>query len=138
MFPKQTIVGILISKAVFEIQFSRKETSRIGYIVLPSISVRAEKRFLDDLKRSLAQHQVKSNIREIESVQRQKPILKISGIKNTHKAITLIPEYYSDANNSLNTYKEIILKLVNKEHLTLEGLELIMKMRGILNGTNDD
>lgn len=138
MFSKEVLIGVLISKAVFEIQFLRTDNSRIGYSVLPSICIRAEEQFLSDFKRSLMQHQIKSSIKLIESKQRPKPILRISGIANTHNTLQLIPEFYSDANNSLNTYKGIILRLVNKEHLTLEGLETIMEIRGILNGTNND
>ena len=137
MFSKEVLIGILISKAVYEIQFKRSETSKIGYAVLPSICIRAEEKFLHDIQRSLAQHQIKCQIKPIESKQRPKPVLRMSGIQNTHKVVGMIPAYYSDANSSLSTYKGIILRLVNKEHLTLEGLETIMAMRGILNGTDD-
>ena len=138
MFSREVLIGIIISKAVFEIHFSRTDSSKIGYSVSPSVCIRADKRFLRDLERSLAQHQIKSKYREIESIQRSKPILRIKGIKNTDKLLRMIPDYYSDANSSLNTYKGIIQKLVNKEHLTLEGLESIMKIRGIINGIDDD
>ena len=138
MFSKEVLIGIIISKAVFEIHFSRTDSSKIGYSVSPTICIRADKRFLRDMERSLAQQQIKSKYREIESLPRSKPILRIKGIKNTDKLLKMIPEYYSDANSKLNTYKGIIQQLVNKEHLTLEGLESIMKTRGILNGTDND
>lgn len=136
MFPKQVLIGIIISKAVFEIRFSRSDKSKIGYSVLPSICIRGDEGFLLDIQRSLYQHQVKSLVKQQESKTRQKPIMRISGIKNTNKVIQMIPDSYSDANSSLSAYKGIILRLVNKEHLTLEGLESIMKIRGILNGTD--
>lgn len=131
MFPKEVLVGVFISKAVYEINIIRDESYKIGYSVLCSIALRAKERFLKDIQRTLIQYNIKSKLSSIENPSRPKPILRISGIKNCNKVVGLIPSNLSDANDTLETYRIVIEKLVNKEHLTLEGLDSIISIRGI-------
>ena len=45
--------------------------------------------------------------------------------------INLIPEHYP-TNKEWKEFRTIVSMMQRKEHLTLSGLETIMKMRGIL------
>jgi|TARA_R110000796_G_scaffold19687_3_gene59096 hypothetical protein len=131
MFPKEVLVGVFISKAVYEINIIRDDSYKIGYAVLCSIAIRADEKFLKDIHRTLGQYNIKSKLSLIENPSRPKPILRVSGIQNCRKVMELIPPHFSDANNSIENYRIVIAKLVNKEHLTLEGFDSIVTIRGI-------
>lgn len=131
MFPKETIIGILISKSRLEIRIAKDEKYKIGYSTIPRVTIRANKKFLKDFQRSLYQHQIESKYLDEEGHSRPKPVLYINGA-HAKKLVRLVPEEYSDAHEQWPDFRTILDMLDRKEHLTLEGLETIMKMRGLL------
>ena len=122
MFPKQVLIGIVIAKAVPVIKIKRSETNKIGYTILPSIIIRSNIIFLKEIKLSLSQHQIESKFYNDEL------IITSSSMRTL---INLIPEHYP-TNKEWKEFRTIVSMMQRKEHLTLDGLETIMKMRGIL------
>ena len=122
MFPKQVLVGIVIAKAVPVIKISRSGSNRIGYTILPSIVIRSNIIFLKEIKLSLSQHQIESKFYNDEL------IITSSSMRTL---INLIPEHYP-TNKEWKEFRIIVSMMQRKAHLTLSGLEIIMKMRGIL------
>tara|TARA_R110000737_G_scaffold204624_1_gene223411 strand:+ start:136 stop:528 length:393 start_codon:yes stop_codon:yes gene_type:complete len=130
MFPKQTVIGICVAKAVPQIKIKRSNTSKMGYAVVPSILIRSNIKFLKDIKLSLSVIQIESKISDIESNTRLSPILVVSG-ESMRTLNKLIPDFYS-SNKDWEQFKIILSMMERKEHLTLSGLEKIMAMKGIL------
>jgi hypothetical protein len=122
MFPKQVLVGIIIAKAVPVIKIKRSETNKIGYTILPSIIIRSNIIFLKEIQLSLSQHQIKSKFYNDEL---------IITSSNMRTLVNLIPEHYS-TNKEWEEFRIILSMMERKKHLTLSGLETIMKMKGIL------
>ena len=52
--------------------------------------------------------------------------------------MALIPEHLLQLQNHIQEHNDVVQMLVRKEHLTLTGIENIMKIRGIINGTDYD
>tara|TARA_R110000744_G_scaffold193007_1_gene312050 strand:- start:1149 stop:1541 length:393 start_codon:yes stop_codon:yes gene_type:complete len=130
MFPKQTVIGIFVAKAVPQIKINRSDSSRIGYAVVPSILIRSNIKFLKDIKVSLSHLQIESKITDVESNTRPSPLLVVSG-ESMRTLNKLIPDFYS-SNKDWQQFKIILSMMERKEHLTLNGLETIMTMKGIL------
>lgn len=131
MYSKDMLIGILLAKGNFTSLLQRNDTSKIGYKVLLNIYLRGDVEFLRIVQRSLHTIGIKSTI---ENTNR----LKISSTR-VHKLLDMIPELLPNNKNNLQEYREICLAVKNKQHLTLEGLEKIMQIKGLIeNGTNNN
>ena len=69
--------------------------------------------------------------KETESSTRSRPLLKITGKDNLLKVKNLIPNL-PDRNNNLKDFKQTMHIINKNRHKTLEGLEVLMKMKGVL------
>jgi hypothetical protein len=63
---------------------------------------------------------------------RPKPILRITRVADLHKICEIIPCELSDARNQWNDFRTVINIMNNKEHLTLDGLDRILIIKGLI------
>ncbi len=132
MYSKDMLIGILLASARPEIQIIRDDNSNIGYRVRLKVIIRGRENFLKAIKRSLLQHEITSSLALKESKARPKPILRIGGIKNIYKLNGLIDIGIWDRNNLWPEFREAIGIVSNGEHLTLEGLENLFAIKGLI------
>jgi len=131
MYSKDMIVGILLSKGNFSVSIQENNRFYIGYRISPKIIIRGNMSFLEAISRSLKQHLVDCNIKEKESNNSPRPILKITGLNNITNTIALIPDL-PDANDKLEGFKQALKIIIEGKHKQLNGLETIMKIKGVL------
>jgi len=135
---KNILIGILLSKPAYNIEFFRSPNSRLGYSIRPRIVIRGNLPLLHQINRTLSLYGIVNSVKEVENKKRPKPILVIRGIENNAKTMALIPEHLLQLQNHIQEHNDVVQMLVRKEHLTLTGIENIMKIRGIINGTDYD
>ena len=132
MYSKDMLIGILLASSRPEIQIIRDNNSNIGYRVRLKVIIRGEEKFLKAVKRSLLQHEITSSLALEESKARPKPILRIGGIKNIYKLNRLIDVGVWDRNNLWFNFRKAVNIVSNGEHLTLEGLENLFTIKGLI------
>ena len=132
MFSKDVMIGIFIGIANCDVRIESDYRSTLGYQVRPRIQIRGELDFLNQIKRTLLQYNVKCHIKERESKLRQKPILTISRIKDLVIISNIIPPEYSDARNQWPDFRTVINIMNDKKHLTLNGLDEILKIKDLI------
>ena len=132
MYSKDMIIGILLSSSKPEIQIIKDSNSQIGYRVRLKIILRGRAEYLMAIRRTLLQHDVMASLSTRESDARHRPILRVGGIKNIYKLCDLIPSGIPDRNNDWTTFAEAVNIVANNEHLTLEGLEALFKLKGLI------
>ena len=138
MLNKNILVGILLCKPAYNIELFRSPNSRLGYSVRPLIVIRGNLPLLHQINRTLSLYGIVNSVKEVENKKRPKPILVIRGIENNAKTMALIPEHLLQLQNHIQEHNDVVQMLVRKEHQTLTGIENIMKIRGIIDGTNYD
>ena len=126
------LIGIFIGLANCDIRIESNYRSNLGYQVKPRLQVRGEIDFLTDLQRSLLQHNIVAKIKEKESTVRPKPILRITKISDLQKICEMIPQSLADARNQWTEFRTVIEIMNNKEHLTLDGLDRILIIKGLI------
>tara|TARA_R100000353_G_scaffold22862_1_gene20136 strand:- start:281 stop:664 length:384 start_codon:yes stop_codon:yes gene_type:complete len=126
------LIGIFIGLANCDIRIESNYRSNLGYQVKPRLQVRGEIDFLNALQRSLLQHNIVAKIKEKESTVRPKPILRITKISDLHKICEMIPQSLADARNQWAEFRTVIEIMNNKEHLTLDGLDRILIIKGLI------
>ena len=123
MYNKEMLIGIFLAKGNFVSVVSRNDSTKIGYKVLLFIYLRGNLDFLKAVKRSLHTVGIESKL--------EKNRLKISSDR-IYKILDMIPEYTIANKNTLDEFRQIADLIKNKKHLTLKGLEIIMKMKGAI------
>ena len=83
------------------------------------------------MQRSLLQHEIESKYRDEEHSARKKPILVISKLTEVMKIINLLP-LNLPSNVDWDVLAKTSFMIMQKEHLTSEGLDKILKMKGVL------
>ena len=114
-----------------DLRLTRNNNSTIGYSVRLRLNLRGSKEFLLGVKRSLEQHQIHTTFKEKEHSWRPKPILIIGGIKELHKVKQLVP-VLPDAKNEWADFRTAVNIISNKKHSQLEGMEELMKIKGVI------
>lgn len=144
MFSREMLTGILLSKAQFHCRIQSDERMRIGYAVKLAIDIRMPSYdFLCGIARAMTTYGVESKVRRNESVRRKRPILSVRGIENIQSVLNIIVSETPFAWNSLNhndslkPFIQIASIVDTKQHRTLEGLEKILNLKGVLNGTDE-
>ena len=66
-----------------------------------------------------------------ESKNRPSPLLRISSIKNLTKVKTLLKDLPSK-NFKINQFNELVDLIADKRHLTLNGFDTILKLKGVI------
>ena len=141
MFSKETLAGILLSKGQFFCNVQVDEKMRIGYSVKLRLDIRMDSiDFLSGIQRAFQIYGVQSKLKEEESATRRRPILKVRGVSNIENVSKIIYGHtlkWLNHDNTLESFITILGLVLMKKHRTMEGLELILKLKGVLNGTDD-
>ena len=132
MFSKDMLIGILLSSAKMDFLIERDKKNYMGYRVRLKLILRAEEPFLLAVQRSLVQHEITSKYSPIESMTRQRPILKIGGIKNLFKISKLVPELLPDSKGEWVVFRELIQLIDDGNHRTADGLDRILELKGLI------
>lgn len=131
MYGKDVLNGILISIGNPEVNIVNSSKSKLGYRVRLRVCIRGEGTFLWGINRSLLQHEIESNYKDKEHSGRPKPILVISGLDNLTRLVDMMDNRLI-TNNDWDTFITSLRMIKGKEHLKAEGLEKILKMKGLL------
>jgi len=131
MYGKDVLNGILISIGNPEVNIVNSSKSKLGYRVRLRVCIRGKGVFLWGINRSLLQHEIESNYKDKEHSGRPKPILVISGLDNLTRLVDMMDSKLI-ANNDWDTFITSLRIIKEKEHLRAEGLEKILKMKGLV------
>ena len=130
MYSKEFIQGAFLSHGNPEVSVVRNGTE-IGYRVRIRICLRGNEDFLLGMQRSLLQHEIDSKYKEEEHSARRKPILIVSKLGEVMKLINMLP-LNLPSNADWDTLAKTTFMVMQKEHLTQDGLDKILKMKGVL------
>ena len=130
MYSKEFIQGAFLSHGNPEVSVVRNGTE-IGYRVRVRICLRGSEDFLLGIQRSLLQHEIDSKYKEEEHSARRKPILIVSKLSEVMKLINMLP-LDLPSNADWDTLAKTTFMIMQKEHLTSDGLDKILKMKGVL------
>ncbi len=130
MYSKEFIQGAFLSHGNPEVSVVRNGTE-IGYRVRIRICLRGSEDFLLGMQRSLLQHEIDSKYKEEEHSARRKPILIVSKLSEVMKLINMLP-LNLPSNADWDTLAKTTFMVMQKEHLTQDGLDKILKMKGVL------
>lgn len=130
MYSKEFIQGAFLSHGNPEVSIVRNGTE-IGYRVRVRICLRGSQDFLLGIQRSLLQHEIDSKYKEKEHSARSKPILIVSRLSEVMKLINMLP-LNLPSNADWDTLAKTSFMVMQKEHLTSDGLDKILKMKGVL------
>ena len=131
MYGRDVLNGILISIGTPEVNIVNSSKSKLGYRVRLRVCIRGEGTFLWGIKRSLLQHEFESIYNDKEHSVRPKPILVISGLDNLTRLVEMMDSKLI-TNNDWETFNKSLSMITEKEHLRAEGLEKILKMKGLV------
>jgi len=130
VYSKEFIQGAFLSHGNPEVSVVRNGTE-IGYRVRIRICLRGSEEFLLGMQRSLLQHEIDSKYKEEEHSARRKPILIVSKLSEVMKLINMLP-LNLPSNADWDTLAKTTFMVMQKEHLTQDGLDKILKMKGVL------
>lgn len=132
MYSKDMIIGILLSIAKMKLNISVNDRSSIGYEVRLSLVIRGEKEFLEAIQRNLLMyHSISCSLKLKESKTRPRPILTIGQIKHLQKISDIVPKNLPSFDSRWGDFIECVAIIKNKKHKTLDGLESLMKIKGV-------
>lgn len=141
MFSREALAGMLLAKGQFFCNVQVDEKMRIGYSVKLGVDIRMDSFvFLSGMQRALQTYGVQSNLKKKESSARKRPILKIRGVANIEKVSEIIrgnTAMWRNHDDSLHSFITILGLVLKKKHRTIEGLESILRLKGVLNGTHE-
>ena len=95
------------------------------------ICIRGEADFLLGIQRSLLQHEIESNYKEVEHRGRPRPILIISGLDTLTKVLNIIT-LNVPTNGDWDTFTKSLFLMKSKKHLKADGLDNILRMKGLI------
>ena len=130
MYSKEFIQGAFLSHGNPEVSVVRNGTE-IGYRVRVRVCLRGTEEFLLGIQRSLLQHEIDSHYKDEEHSARKKPILIISRLSEVMRLMNILP-LDLPANANWDILAKTTFMIVQKEHLTQDGLDKILKMKGVL------
>jgi len=130
VYSKEFIQGAFLSHGNPEVSIVRNGTE-IGYRVRIRICLRGSEDFLLGMQRSLLQHEIDSKYKEEEHSARRKPILIVSKLSEVMKLINMLP-LNLPSNADWDILAKTTFMVMQKEHLTQDGLDKILKMKGVL------
>ncbi len=130
MYSKEFIQGAFLSHGNPEVSVVRNGTE-IGYRVRVRVCLRGTEEFLLGIQRSLLQHEIDSHYKDEEHSARKKPILIISRLSEVMRLMNILP-LDLPANANWDILAKTTFIILQKEHLTQDGLDKILKMKGVL------
>ena len=126
MYSKDMLIGIFLSHAGYYLIIEKREQLyKLGYNARLRIRIGGKKEFLQAIRRSLLQHEISS-----VSFPSQNN-LEITSFNSICKVMELLPDV-PDSKGKLKQFKELVRMFKNREHLTLEGLEKLMEIKGVI------
>tara|TARA_R100000406_G_scaffold72144_4_gene52478 strand:+ start:1759 stop:2136 length:378 start_codon:yes stop_codon:yes gene_type:complete len=125
MYSKDMLIGIFLSHAGYYLIIEKRDLYKLGYSSKLKIRIGGKEEFLQAVCRSLLQHGVDSVI--YPSVSH----LEITSFGSICKVMELLPDV-PDSKDKLKLFRELVRMFKNKEHLTLEGLEMLMEIKGVI------
>ncbi|QDP51836.1 MAG: hypothetical protein GOVbin4206_3 [Prokaryotic dsDNA virus sp.] len=132
MFNDDILIGIFIGLANCDIRVESNYRANLGYTIKPRIQIRGELPFLKQLSHALEMRQIRPHLKEREGTNRNKPIITISRIGDLSTVCDKIPDYLEDARNQWKDFKRVVELIKNKKHLSLEGLDEILKIKELI------
>jgi len=130
VYSKEFIQGAFLSHGNPEVSVVRNGT-QIGYRVRVRVCLRGTEEFLLGIQRSLLQHEIDSHYKDEEHSARKKPILIVSRLSEVMRLMNILP-LDLPANADWDVLAKTTFMILQKEHLTQEGLDKILKMKGVL------
>lgn len=125
MYSKDMLIGIFLSHAGYYLIIEKRDLYKLGYSSKLKIRIGGNEEFLQAIYRSLLQH-------EITSVSFPSTnYLEITSFDSICKVMELLPDV-PDSKDKLKLFRKLVRMFKNKEHLTLEGLEMLMEIKGVI------
>jgi len=132
MLSKDELRGILLSLPTAEINISKDKNTSVGYRVRLRVSIRGELKFLFAIRRSLLQHEIESKVKPMESKNRPRPVLYITGISNLESLYETFALYSNYSNVLWNDFAHVMWMVRQDKHLTQQGLDKILEIKGLI------
>lgn len=123
MYSKDMLIGIFLSHAGYYLIIEKRDLYKLGYNSRLRIRIGGKKEFLQAINRTLLQHEIDSVFVGIH--------LEINSFDSICKVMELLPDV-PDSKDKLKLFRELVRMFKNKEHLTLEGLEKLMEIKGVI------
>jgi len=130
VYSREFIQGAFLSHGNPEVSIVKNGT-QIGYRVRVRVCLRGTEEFLLGMQRSLLQHEIDSHYKDEEHSARKKPILIVSRLSEVMRLMNILP-LDLPANANWDILAKTTFMIIQKEHLTQEGLDKILKMKGVL------
>ncbi len=132
MLSKDELRGILLSLPTAEINISKDKNTNVGYRVRLRVSIRGQLKFLFAIRRSLLQHEIGSKINPMESKNRPRPVLYITGTSNLENLYESFSLHSNASNVNWNNFAHVLWMVRQDKHLTQNGLDNILKIKGLI------
>ena len=134
MIPEQSLIGILYSSTKLSVSITNRASSKFGYQVRVSCSIRDDLQLLEDIKRTLLQSGIESVIKKKESKSYDKPVLKITGIDNIHKLVSKVCNQppTTPCLPRWENFSLIIELIRDKKHYTEKGFDQILLLKELI------
>lgn len=140
---KDVISGVCAILAKPVVVINRDSNHDLGYKVKLSIVLRGDMHLLTKVQRVFMQNGIYCTIKDVESKVRPRPILRIGRLEHIRNFQSTYLQNALDDDNALYIGDEnskeswirflTILAIVEgKKHLTADGLDEIMKLKGVL------
>jgi len=132
MLSKGELRGILLSLPTAEINVSKDKNTTVGYRVRLRVTIRGNLNFLFAIRRSLLQHEIESKINPMESKNRPRPVLYITGISNLENLYEKFILHSKYSNVNWNTFAQVMWMVRQDKHLTQKGLDNILSIKDLI------
>tara|TARA_R110002020_G_scaffold125802_1_gene283226 strand:+ start:2186 stop:2584 length:399 start_codon:yes stop_codon:yes gene_type:complete len=132
MLSKGELRGILLSLPTAEINVSKDKNTTVGYRVRLRVTIRGNLNFLFAIRRSLLQHEIESKINPMESKNRPRPVLYITGISNLENLYEKFILHSKYSNVNWNTFAQVMWMVRQDKHLTQKGLDSILSIKDLI------
>lgn len=133
MIPEQSLIGILYSSTRLSVSITDRPSSKFGYQIRVSCSIRDDIELLEAIQRTLLQDEIESNIKKIESKSYSKPVLKITGIDNIHKLLLKICRQSSlPMLSRWENFLLVVELIIAKKHYTEKGFDQILLLKELI------
>jgi len=131
MLTREQLQGILLALPKTEITISRDERHIVGYAIRLRVHFRADIDILNAINRTLLQYNISAKLKPVESKVRPRPILSVGGIDNIALLCAIVPNL-PDHRNQWPDFKSAVNIVSNGEHYAQEGIDAILKIKGLL------
>lgn len=126
------ITGLMDAEASFVVQIIKSSSHRLGWVVAPSFQITLHSKDMEVLKL------IKAFFNGIGNITQQNPLAVQYRVQSV-QVLSLIIDHFdkhpliSKKQADYLLFKEVILMMQRKEHLTQEGLEKIVSIKASLN-----